>query len=228
MDLSAGMQILWLLILHTVNMRRSIFLFLLLLMTCSGRNDRSFTQPIKDEVKKISYRHDAVQHHWKNENIPVLKVLDSLKIKVTEIKIVIRKSAYELGIYKDTMLLKNYPVVFGGNPVDDKLRQGDNCTPEGIFKIRSKYHHAKWSRFIWIDYPNADSWKKHNQAKAKGLISKNASIGGDVGIHGIPQGYDAAVDTRQNWTLGCISMRNKDVIEIYPVVHNDILIEIKK
>lgn len=207
---------------------RILILFLLFLMACSGQGDRSFAGRIGYTIKKVIYRNDAVQQRWKNERIPLSKLTDSLKVDLKKIRIVVLKSKYELGVYQDSLLLKNYPVVFGGNPVDDKLMQGDNCTPEGIFKIRSKYNHAKWSRFIWIDYPNADSWKKHNRAIARGLIPKNADIGGEVGIHGIPQGYDFAIDEKQNWTLGCISMKNKDVIEIFPFFHKDILVEIRK
>lgn len=209
-------------------MRKLVVLLILITTACSRQGDGSFTDRWKKNVKNIVYRDEVVQTHWKNPRSPIVKLLDSLHINVRDIRIVVRKSAYELGVYKDTVLLKNYPVVFGGNPVDDKLMEGDNCTPEGVFKIRTKYPHAKWSRFIWIDYPNEDSWKKHNAAIARGAIPKKSTIGGNVGIHGIPQGYDEAIDLRQNWTLGCISMKNKDVIELYPVVHKDILIEIRK
>jgi len=195
---------------------------------CSRQRDGSFASRWGKNIENIAYHDNAAQIHWRNARVPIVKLLDSLHINLRDIRIVIRKSAYELGVYKDTVLLKNYPVVFGGNPVDDKLMQGDNCTPEGVFRIRTKYPHAKWSRFIWIDYPNADSWKKHNAAIARGAIPKNSDIGGEVGIHGIPEGYDEAIDLRQNWTLGCISMKNKDVIDLYPVVHKDILIEIRK
>jgi len=209
-------------------MRLFAVVFLVVATACSRQGDKPFSTRWKKNIENIIYRDDAIQTHWKNARVPIVKLLDSLHINMRDIRIVIRKSAYELGVYKDTVLLKNYPVVFGGNPVDDKLRQGDNCTPEGVFRIRTKYPHAKWSRFIWIDYPNEDSWKKHNAAVARGIIPKNSDIGGEVGIHGIPQGYDEAIDLRQNWTLGCISMKNKDVIDLYPVVHKDILIEIKK
>jgi murein L,D-transpeptidase YafK len=53
----------------------------------------------------------------------------------------------------DTIIIKQYPVVLGGNPVDDKLLQGDLCTPEGNFLIHAKYPHKSWEKFIWINYP---------------------------------------------------------------------------
>lgn len=167
-----------------------------------------------------------VQPRYSNHSLK--SIIDSLRIQPDHLRIEIKKLAYELSVWKDTLMLKRYPVVFGGNPVDDKLKRGDQCTPEGTFSIRSKYAHAKWSRFIWIDYPNAESRKKHDDAKKKGLISAKADIGGEIGIHGIPEGYDDAVNARQNWTLGCISMRNSDVIELYPYLDSSTKIVITK
>jgi len=208
--------------------RKIVVAVLVITTACSRQGDGSFAARWGRNIQLAIDRDAIVQTHWKNARIPIAKLLDSLGINRRDIRIVVRKSSYELGVYKDTILLKNYPVVFGGNPVDDKLMEGDNCTPEGVFRIRTKYPHAKWSRFIWIDYPNQESWKKHNAAVAKGAIPRNSGIGGEVGIHGIPHGYDEAVDLRQNWTLGCISMKNRDVIDLYAIAHKDILIEIRK
>lgn len=132
--------------------------------------------------------------------------------------LLIDKSEYSLTVVKNCDTIKQYSVVFGGNPVDDKSRQGDKCTPEGTFGIRSKYIHKKWSRFIWIDYPNEDSWKKFNQAKSQKKIPSNAKIGGEIGIHGVPKGYEYAIKHRMNWTLGCISMTTHDICEVYDYV----------
>jgi len=159
---------------------------------------------------------------------PLKSIIDSAGIDSKSLRISIVKSKYELSVWSGKIKLKTYPVVFGPNPVDDKLRQGDMCTPEGMFKIKSKYPHASWSKFMWIDYPNAASWKKHNEAKQKGIIPADAKIGGDVGIHGVPKGCDYAIDQRQNWTFGCISLKNKDVNEIYEVVSVNTVVEIKK
>ena len=154
--------------------------------------------------------------------------MDSLNINGSPVSVEIDKSENWLRILVDTIVLKQYPVVFGGNPDDDKRMQGDECTPEGKFTVRSKYPHKSWSKFIWIDYPNEESWKKHNQAKRNGEIPGNAKIGGEIGIHGVPKGSDFLIDMKMNWTLGCISMKNKDVNEIYPYIHKNTLINIHK
>lgn len=156
------------------------------------------------------------------------KPLSELISNETKISILIDKSDYQLHIYTADTLVKTYPVVLGGNPIDDKLREGDMCTPEGSFKIVSKYPHGSWSKFIWINYPTADSWRKHKKAKADGIIPKNATIGGEIGIHGVPKGTDVMIKTRVNWTLGCISLTNIDVNEIYPFIDKNTVIQIRK
>jgi murein L,D-transpeptidase YafK len=149
-----------------------------------------------------------------------LKILvDSLGIRNDQIRISIHKSGYRLSVFADSVLLKEYPVVFGGNPVDDKLRQGDLCTPEGEFRVRAKYPHRHWEKFIWINYPTEASWEKHRNAKREGLINESVGIGGEIGIHGVPEGTDFIIDRKINWTLGCISMKNRDVSEIYPYIN---------
>lgn len=153
-----------------------------------------------------------------NDSIPLDELLDSLSLPPEGIRLLVDKSDYVLSVLSDTLVLKQYPVVFGGNPVDDKLRRGDRCTPEGEFRVRSKYLHRSWNKFIWIDYPNEASWEKHRQAKRDGIIDETAEIGGEIGIHGVPQGTDRLIDLRMNWTLGCISLKNRDIDEFYPYI----------
>ncbi len=50
--------------------------------------------------------------------------------------IVIHKIARKLTIYQGLTPLKTYPIVLGNDPYNDKLCQGDTCTPEGVYKVR--------------------------------------------------------------------------------------------
>ena len=165
---------------------------------------------------------------YKNYNKPLADVIAELNISTSSLSILIDKSDYKLTIFADSIILKEYPVVLGGNPVDDKLMQGDECTPEGTFNIISKYPHSKWSKFIWLNYPTDESWTKHKKAKNEGLIPRDANIGGEIGIHGVPNNLSMVVDLKYNWTLGCISLKNKDVNEIYPYITDSTVIVIQK
>jgi murein L,D-transpeptidase YafK len=171
---------------------------------------------------------NAQNRNYKNHEFELSEIIKSHKLNESKISVCIDKSDYKLCVKIDTMVLKEYPVVFGKNPIDDKLRQGDKCTPEGTFRMITKYPHKKWSKFIWIDFPNENSWKKHNSAKKEGKIPKDSKIGGEIGIHGVPKGMDYLINLKYNWTLGCISMKNKDIDEIYPYFSESTVIEIKK
>jgi hypothetical protein len=84
-----------------------------------------------------------------------------------------------------------------------------------IFKNTFKLCYPKWDKFLALDYPTADSYRKFNERKAQGLIPASARIGGSVGIHGTWPKEEFAVDAHQNWTLGCVSTKNDFIREIY-------------
>lgn len=184
---------------------------ILLLCLCSPSNSSESDQ--KSDKPAVSAEPEK---KYINYQTPLTDLMDSLNITSSTIEVHIDKSDYTLRIISGEQLIKEYPCVFGGNPKDDKLREGDQCTPEGEFRIVTKYPHKSWSKFIWINYPTNDSWRKHNAAKANGDIPKDANIGGEIGIHGVPGDMNGLIKGRRNWTLGCISLTNPDVNEIYP------------
>jgi murein L,D-transpeptidase YafK len=147
---------------------------------------------------------------------------------VGKISITIDKSEYELSVYDNKGWYATYPVVFGNNSLGDKKMQGDKNTPEGTFRIANKRVHDKWCRFLSLDYPTAEDIEKFNKRKEKGEIPANASIGGGIGIHGVWPHEDFVVDRYKNWTLGCISMKNDDVKEIYAFTDAGTKVTIKK
>ena len=137
---------------------------------------------------------------------------------IAPIRIIIEKSNYELYVYDQKGWFATYPVVFGNSSLDDKKVEGDRNTPEGNFKIASKRVHEKWDRYMGLDYPTAESLEKFRQRKLRGEIPANASPGGGVGIHGTWPHDDYMIDRYQNWTNGCISLKNEDVEDLYSSV----------
>jgi murein L,D-transpeptidase YafK len=150
-----------------------------------------------------------------NYNKPIARLLDLSRLDKDTVIFRIEKSRYRLTVFVKRKAIKAYPVVFGSNPVDDKRREGDVCTPEGTFRIRALYPHRRWSKFLWLDYPTRDSWRKFQEAKRSGQIGPQATVGSEIGLHGVPAGQDALIDARVNWTLGCISLKTADIAEIY-------------
>ncbi len=162
------------------------------------------------------------------EKKTLLEQVTSRKIPKKDLLIHIDKSAYELKVKYNDETLITYPCVFGFNPTDDKKQEGDGCTPEGNFGIISMYPHKSWSYFIWIDYPNPESRKKFEANKKNKTIPQNAKIGGEVGIHGVPIGSDDAIKNKNNWTLGCISLKTADITDLYKSIGKETKILIVK
>lgn len=113
--------------------------------------------------------------------------------------------------------VKSYPVVLGGDPADNKLCEGDGRTPEDEFTVTEIRSLHKWSKFLLLSYPTAASRRRFLAARKAGKIPPDATIGAAIGIHGVPVGHDNAIDARQNWTAGCISLRTRDIDEIASV-----------
>ena len=148
----------------------------------------------------------------------VKKYINDKGIKSQSIVVLIDKSEKKLYLKYNNRVLKSYPVALGSTSLADKRMQGDNLTPEGDFLIQSKYPHNSWKYFMWINYPTAESKRKHLQAKKDGLIPQNAKIGGEIGIHGVVKGNDFLVSSGIPWTKGCISLKNADVSELYEII----------
>lgn len=150
--------------------------------------------------------------------VPLAQLIDTLHLDPRSIRFHVDKSERRFDVYMNDTLLKTYPCVLGEKPVGDKFHQGDRKTPEGTFTFRSKRVHNAWHKFIWVDYPNAESWKRYNERKSQGLIPAGKDIGGEIGIHGVPDGMDHWIAAGEDWTWGCIALKNADVDEIYPYI----------
>lgn len=145
-----------------------------------------------------------------------------------DISIVVVKSDYELKVYDKDGWYATYPVVFGSKSLDDKMMEGDRKTPEGVYHIAAKRPHEKWDKMMLIDFPTQADLDKFKERKAKGLIPKSAKIGGGIAIHGTWPHDDLAVDLYQNWTNGCIALKNDDVDELFDLAAIGTQVTIKK
>src|SRR5581483_1824173 len=122
-------------------------------------------------------------------------------------RVVVIKSERVLRLYSDGNVIKSYKVALGGDPVGAKTRQGDHKTPEGQYILDSRNAHSQFYRSIHISYPNA-----RDRAAAR---QSGVSPGGDVFIHGLPNGYGwiGASHRMKDWTDGCIALTNAEMDE---------------
>ena len=132
--------------------------------------------------------------------------------------LVVDKSDNTITLYDNVDWVLQWPCTFGSNDMGDKLYLVDRRTPDGSFHITSKSSHNKWHKIMRLDYPTAIDRQKFNERKSRGIIPANAKIGGDIAIHGTWPREEFAVEYLQNWTLGCVSMRNDHLDELYGMI----------
>jgi murein L,D-transpeptidase YafK len=134
-------------------------------------------------------------------------------------KVVVLKSYRRLMLMKGDEVLKTYIVSLGGDPVGPKIRQGDNKTPEGHYVLDRHNQHSQYHRSIHISYPNAD-----DLVRARRL---GVPPGGELYIHGLPNGFHGHSEALGDWTEGCIAVTNAEMDEIWRAVADGTPIEIK-
>lgn len=97
-------------------------------MVLTNCNQQNITDLYKEERKAetvITFTNKIADNKILiNYTIPMDMIMDSLKIGNSVLHILIDKSDYTLSIIAGTAINKQYPVVLGRNPIDDKLCQG--------------------------------------------------------------------------------------------------------
>ena len=133
--------------------------------------------------------------------------------------VTVNKSCQTLNIYNYGKLVRTFPIVVGRQP-GRKLHQGDRRTPNGLYRIIDKDPHPRWWRFMLLDYPSEEDYRRYQKNLSTGNIPGHKrggpGLGGAVGIHGSDR--EAFNRAKINWTLGCISLLNADLKEFDKMV----------
>lgn len=136
-------------------------------------------------------------------------------------RIIVHKSAHTMELMHAGRVIKSYKIALGGDPVGAKTRQGDHKTPEGTYAIDSRNAQSKFHRSLHISYPNAAD---RERARKLGVAP-----GGDVFIHGLPNGYGfvGAAHRARDWTDGCIAVTDQEIEEIWQLVNKGTPVDIR-
>ena len=136
-------------------------------------------------------------------------------------RVLVLKKERTLQLLSRGKVIKSYKVALGGDPIGPKTRQGDHKTPEGVYVLDRRNAHSQFHRAIHISYPN-----EHDRAEARKL---KVSPGGDVFVHGLPNGYGfvGASHRLKDWTDGCVAVTNEEIEEIWRAVPDGTPIEIQ-
>jgi L,D-peptidoglycan transpeptidase YkuD (ErfK/YbiS/YcfS/YnhG family) len=162
-----------------------------------------------------------------NEVLALRKKIETLEQKIFALwtepadKILIEKKERRLTLLSKGEVIKTYKIALGGDPTGPKEKQGDTKTPEGIYLIDSRNRVSGYHRSLHISYPNE---KDKMRAKELGV-----SPGGDIMIHGIKNGltWVGTSHAEVDWTKGCIAVSDEEMDEIYKLVPNGTIVEIR-
>ncbi|MCL7462459.1 L,D-transpeptidase family protein [Pseudomonas sp. NW5] len=135
-------------------------------------------------------------------------------------KVLVVKSERQLHLLSRGEVLKSYRVSLGKQP-GPKRFEGDQRTPEGLYWINWRQSSEKYHLSMHISYPNA---RDSAYAARHGL-----SPGNMIMLHGTPldEEYPEWFFHTLNWTEGCIALKNDDMRELWELVSDGTLIEIR-
>jgi L,D-transpeptidase catalytic domain len=106
--------------------------------------------------------------------------------------------------------IESFALELGPGWLDRKVREGDRATPEGRYQIVRKKGNGQ-TRYHWamlLNYPNDEDQQRFRRLRNSGMVPRGARIGGLIEIHG-----DGGKG--EDWTFGCISLRDRDMERLY-------------
>ena len=169
-------------------------------------------QEVKDKENQIITLHEKIEG--------LERKVFALRTEPAD-KVLIEKKERRLSLLSKGEVIKTYKIALGSNPVGPKERQGDNKTPEGSYIIDSRNSNSDYHLSLHISYPNEKDKRRANEL--------GVSPGGDIMIHGYKNGYSwvGAYQPEVDWTNGCIAVTDGEMEEIYKLVPNGTLVEIR-
>lgn len=123
--------------------------------------------------------------------------------------VIVEKSFRRMTLYSGGLAVRTYDVALGQKPVGAKERIGDFRTPEGLYAIDGRNPVSRYHKGLHISYPNA--------ADLARAATMGVTAGGDVMIHGLPNGEGAIGSDHRayDWTNGCVAVTDDEIDEIW-------------
>jgi len=136
-------------------------------------------------------------------------------------RILVLKHERILELLHEDQVVRSYPIALGLNPIGPKRRLGDNRTPEGVYSIDRHQAESHYHLALHISYPS-----EADTARAQ---AQQVDPGGALFIHGFPPGFEWAdpAHLRLDWTAGCIAVSDRAIEEIWRLVADGTVIEIR-
>jgi murein L,D-transpeptidase YafK len=136
-------------------------------------------------------------------------------------RVVVLKEERRLMLYAGAERVATYRIALGLDSTGHKTFRGDSRTPEGLYTLDYRNEDSQFYRSIHVSYPN--------DADRAAAIEADVPAGGNVMIHGLPDGngWIGPVFNLRDWTDGCIAVTNREIEEIWRAVPDGTPIEIR-
>jgi murein L,D-transpeptidase YafK len=143
----------------------------------------------------------------------------------TVTRIHVKKGERKMQLFAGDRLVATYAVAVGKGGAGPKKKEGDMVTPIGRYHV-VKHMPSHLRIFMQIDYPNAEDRARFDDLKKKGELPKNATIGGDIGIHGEPP--EAKPFKKSEYlSHGCVVLEDAEIDQVARMVPDGTLVEIE-
>ncbi len=136
-------------------------------------------------------------------------------------RVLVLKKEHRLLLLSGDQIVKAYSVALGSGGLAPKRRQGDDKTPEGLYRIDYRNPASRFHLALHISYPDQSD---KEQARKMGV-----SPGGDIMIHGLGSEFKSlgAKHYSYDWTAGCIAVTDSEIEEIWQLVPDRTPVEIR-
>lgn len=133
--------------------------------------------------------------------------------------VLVEKAKRKMYLMSNGETYREFYISLGENPVGHKQERGDDKTPEGRYTIDYRNPYSRFHLSLHITYPSESDIERANQ--------QGVDPGGEIFIHGVPNGKKKAAFQYRDWTNGCIGVTNSEMKEIWKLVKNGTAIEIR-
>ncbi|MEM6857225.1 MAG: L,D-transpeptidase family protein [Pseudomonadota bacterium] len=180
----------------------------LVLAACAGPPDKVVKAPGEGVVGEARADGSIASRSIPNPGGPL--VADYLLVDKSERLMIAYRAGQPIRAYRN--------IQFGDAPQGHKQFQGDERTPEGRYTIDWRNPESRFHLSLRISYPNA--------ADRKHAAQYGRSPGGDIFVHGQPNQLPVG-RMPGDWTDGCIALSNAEIEELWQLVPDGTVIEIR-
>ncbi len=144
---------------------------------------------------------------------------------LTVTRVHVKKSDRTLELLAGDVVVATYAVAVGKGGAGPKKKEGDMITPVGRYHV-VKHLPSHLRIFLQIDYPNAADRARFEELKKRGDLPKNATIGGDIGIHGEPP-EAKPFHKSQYQSHGCVVLEDAEIDQVARLVPDGTPVDIE-